>query len=229
MKLYLRYRINKIYLKIFNKLKFIYLKIRVWNLSNYIVKKGNKYLFIDCGANIGQGFNFFKNYFDPKVFDYILIEPNPNCIEHLKKLTNDKVMLIEKGVWSSEKNLKLYGISKKEDKYFLGASLIKDYKDNKLVENEENLPHIQTICLSNLIKDKKKEYDTIIVKMDIESSEYEVLPQLLKDNTIDLIDHIFVEFHSKYYNQEKKIKFKILEKKLIEEIKIRKVGFTNWI
>ena len=85
------YKIKKIIIKRF---KNIYLEIKVWFISRQIIKSGKTFLFIDCGSNLGQGFKFFRKYFTLDIFDYILIEPNPNCIKELKKLTNKKITLI---------------------------------------------------------------------------------------------------------------------------------------
>ena len=43
----------------------------------------------------------------------------------------------------------------------------------------------------NFVKD-----DYIIMKMDIEGSEYKVLPKMIKDNTIQYIDELIIEWHS---------------------------------
>ena len=64
--------------------------------------------------------------------------------------------------------------------------------------------------------------------MDIESSEYEVLPSIIKDKSIDLIDHIFIEFHSKYFKIKDQLKYQKIEQELKKIIKSRGVGFTNW-
>ena len=88
---------------------------------------------------------------------------------------------------------------------------------------------IDTISLSKLLREKKKNYDSIVVKMDIESSEYTVLPELIKDGSISLIDHIFVEFHGEFFSSEEKLKYIDIEKNLISQIKQKKVGFTNWL
>ena len=59
------------------------------NLSKNL-SKDKKGLFIDCGSNLGQGFTFFEQYFPLKIFDYILVEPNPFCEEELIKKINQK-------------------------------------------------------------------------------------------------------------------------------------------
>lgn len=42
-----------------------------------------KRLFIDMGSNLGQGFQYFSKFYNPNLFDFLLIEANPNCIDQL--------------------------------------------------------------------------------------------------------------------------------------------------
>lgn len=226
----LLHRIKNIFIR---KIKiinfFLRYEIRVWLISRRIIKNRNKFLFIDCGSNLGQGFNFFKKYFTLDIFDYILIEPNPNCVKELEKLSNEKITVIPKGVWSSETIIKFYGINETNNPYTLGGSLMENHNSSRYKTNKNESLQINTISLSKLLKEKKQNYDVIIVKIDIESSEYEVLPNLIKDKSIDLIDHLFVEFHSEYFDIKERYKYIKLEKELIRVIKSKKIGLTRWI
>lgn len=46
---------------------------------------GRRGLFLDCGSNIGQGFEYFRQHFTADHFDYELFEPNPNCLPYLER------------------------------------------------------------------------------------------------------------------------------------------------
>lgn len=226
----LLYRIKRVFIrKIKILIFFLRYEIRVWFISKQIIKNRNKFLFIDCGSNLGQGFTFFKKYFTPDIFDYILIEPNPNCVKELEKLSNEKITVIPKGVWLSETSINFYGINETNNPHTLGGSLMENHNSSRYRTNKNESLQVKTISLSKLLKDKKRNYDVIIVKMDIESSEYEVLPNLIQDKSIDLIDHLFVEFHSKYFKKNERYKYIKLEKELIKIIKSKKIGFTRWI
>ena len=62
-------------------------------------------------------------------------------------------------------------------------------------------------------------YDEIIVKMDVESSEYDILEKLINDKNIRLIDRLFVEFHSNWMKTSKvKDAYVLREKKLIDNL-----------
>lgn len=86
-------------------------------LKEKLLKSKDKALFIDCGSNLGQGFTFFKSYYNLKYFDYVLFEPNPNCVEFLKNYPftpiskNDAVQLHSVAVSDRNGSLKFYGIS----------------------------------------------------------------------------------------------------------------------
>jgi len=62
-------------------------------------------------------------------------------------------------------------------------------------------------------------YDEIIVKMDVESSEYDILEKLINDKNIILIDRLFVEFHSNWMKKSKlKDTYILREKKLVDTL-----------
>jgi len=46
------------------------------NLSN-----SERVLFVDLGANLGQGFRWFSRYYNSSNIDFELFEPNPFCFE----------------------------------------------------------------------------------------------------------------------------------------------------
>ena len=71
-------------------------------------------------------------------------------------------------------------------------------------ENKRVRPLVSTINFSKFLLRKKEKYDVIIVKMDIESSEYTVLPFIIEDESINSIDYLFVEFHSEFFDSHEK-------------------------
>ena len=52
--------------------------------------------------------------------------------------------------------------------------------------------------------------------MDIESSEYEVLRDLLDTGAAKNIAHIFIEFHSEYFKEPESSHYRELEKSLVK-------------
>ena len=49
------------------------------------------------------------------------------------------------------------------------------------------------------IKENFSKDDYIVVKMDIEGSEFSVLDGLIRENMIEYINEIYVEFHERFF------------------------------
>ena len=184
------------------------------NIVNlYNIRKRGKALFIDMGSNLGQGFRFFSHYYSPNIFDYWLIEANPFCINQL----NDNVSKLYNsyswsGSWDiynaavSNKDgiLKLYGlVEDKRGKTSDGASVNKNHNSVFYNSDESKALDVKSVKASNLIEDASQRYSTIIVKMDIEASEYDVLEDLIATQYIHKIAHVYIEWHSKYFSNDK--------------------------
>ena len=77
---------------------------------------------------------------------------------------------------------------------------------------------------------KSKNYENIIIKMDIEGSEYEVLEKLL-NSTINKenIKHIFVEFHTRFFSSKFRSEYLSREKNIRHSLKNQNISFTKWI
>ena len=50
--------------------------------------------------------------------------------------------------------------------------------------------------LRNLTNDEQ--YDAVFIKMDIEGSEYLVIDKMIADNSLALVDKLFIEFHKRH-------------------------------
>ena len=191
-----RYRLEK-------KLKILLTYIKCIYLNFVVISKNKKNLFIDLGSNLGQGLNFFSQHFKPSNFDYILVEANPNLNSHLNKLVDkigrEKIHLINKAAFTHNGKVKLYGLVESyRGKTSDGASIIKESASREYEVNESEATEIECFRLVEKLKELKN-YNNIIIKMDIEGSEYAVLNDII-DNKSDIknITHIFVEFHSKF-------------------------------
>ena len=198
-------------------------------------RTNDKALFIDMGSNVGQGFRFFSEHYSPNIFDYWLIEANPFCIDPLRI---NVCKLYDKYSWSggweiinaavSDQNgtLKLYGlVENKRGNTSTGASIVKSHNSRFYNSNENEALEVQSMRASKLLEDASKKYSTIVVKMDIESSEYDALEDLIHTGLINKVDHIYVEWHSQYFSSDK------LGDILVRENKIKAClsdKLTNW-
>jgi FkbM family methyltransferase len=212
---------------IFLKVFLVYVKISKFH------KKKN--LFIDLGTNKCQAFNFFKFFFNLKYFDYILVEPNPYLKQTIlstikKEKYFRKIKFINKAAYINNTKVKLYGLiedtrKKKSD----GASIL-DFHNSKFYKSDDqNSVVVNAFCFTNFLKNLTM-YDNIIIKFDIEGSEYDVLEKMiLNHKKINNIKHMFIEFHTKYMMDcNLKKSFLIREKKIIMSLK-KISNHTLWI
>ncbi|MCZ4281062.1 FkbM family methyltransferase [Kiloniella laminariae] len=189
---------------------------KFYSIRLFFISSKKKRLFIDCGSNIGQGFTFFSKYFPNRFYDYILIEPNPNCVITLKeKYSNiENLEIIEAAVWTEEGTLDLFGLVEDErGSKSDGASIVSTHNTVFYEADSTKATKVSTIDFAALLK-SKLHYDEIIIKMDIESSEYDVLEKLIKEDLFNNVRFIFIEFHSQFMVGEEKALIEKRERKI---------------
>ncbi|MBL18267.1 MAG: hypothetical protein CMC82_00350 [Flavobacteriaceae bacterium] len=148
-----------------------------------------KKVFIDAGANIGQSARSFLSEWPlADEFQIYCFEPSQgkNIRDSLKKLEQDfsNVKVFENAIWIKDETLTFY------DEEKTSSSLIKE----KLCgSGKETL--VSGINLSKWIQNNFSQDDEIILKLDIEGTEYEVLEHMVNEFTIFMLDKIFIEIH----------------------------------
>ena len=193
-------------------------------------KESGKGLFIDCGSNLGQGYTYFSQYFKPSLYDAILIEPNPNCMVELKEKFKSLhgIEFLEAAVWINTDELDFFGLVENDKGATSdGGSIIKDHNSKMYEADTENSIKVKALSLAKLIEKKQGQYDQIIIKMDIESSEYAVLEDLIKTKTATYVDFMFIEFHHQYFKDQEE-KYYNLQKSLIKNLKKIGVKVALW-
>ena len=123
------------------------------------IKNTEKVLFIDCGANIGQGFAFFSKFYKKNNITFNLFEPNPFCHKFLKKITkNKKNTFIKKyAVGVSSRIISFYGLGEDEwGKLSQAGSILKTHNNLAYKASEENKISVKSIDFSNFLKQQKK-------------------------------------------------------------------------
>ena len=201
--------------------------------SRFLINKDDKVLFLDLGANIGQGYSWFSKFFKGENIDFELFEPNPYCYKKLKNYVNIKnkaVITHNLGVSTISGKVKFYGLKEEGDIYSLSGSIVKNHNSIHYKTKEENSIEIETIDLGKFLINKSKTYDKIIIKMDIEGAEVEILEQLISTEVANLIDILYVEFHSQYQEKSKHSRLiRVREKKIIKSLKeFNNLYFRLW-
>ena len=191
------------------------------------VREEERVLFVDLGANIGQGFKWFSRYFCQSNVKFELFEPNPYCFKMLQELPlvqRGEVIVFNVAVGLLSGKLKFYGLSDEElGKYSEGGSLLKEHNAIFYRARERSAIDVNVVNFNEYLKEKIKSFERIIVKMDIEGGEVELLESLIENGTINLIDTLYVEFHSKYRSKIDRHSIQARELKIIRNIK----GGTN--
>jgi FkbM family methyltransferase len=61
--------------------------------------------------------------------------------------------------------------------------------------DQTNIHKVESIDLCSFIKGKFNSNDYIILKLDVEGSEFDIVPSLLKENTFEFINEFYIEWH----------------------------------
>jgi FkbM family methyltransferase len=195
-------------------------------------KAGRRGLFIDCGSNIGQGYTFFSEHYTPDLYDYILIEPNPNCLPHLQALHRDgrNIEIMEKAASTRNGQSKLFGPpSADRDPTYEGCSIVVEHNTALYEAEEFGVGPVETFSLSELIDAKRAAYDVVALKMDVEGAEYEILEDMIAKGVHRKLDAIYVEFHSQYVVGSERAEKRSAEQKIQSSFKAENIVFRRWI
>lgn len=196
-------------------------KNNLYKLYNILNNKTKcKHIYLDIGTNIGIQIrklyesNLYPNslvlpYFNKYYGNInernnvctIGIEPNnkwSNRLKTIEKLYNDigynVVIFTNTAANINNKNVSFYIDPKeKKENYDWGASMHK--WNNKLIENR-----VGSISLSDLIhlinlREGKTKDSSVFMKLDVESVEYQIIPDLVFTGTICNINSIACEWH----------------------------------
>ena len=209
----------------------------------YIDNSGKK-KFFDCGTHLFQGFNQIAklNSID-KNWDCYCFEANPSTYDQSSEKYSEligqgfNIKHFNKAVSNSNSKVRVNGVKAEYyDESEVGtftsqasntlANRPEYCNDRELIyDSSDNL--VESIDFSEYIKSVCEPGDYIVVKLDIEGSEFDVLDKLIADGTIDYINKIYIEFHPHFFENRDFYNQKIEEyKKIFEE---RDIDFTQWI
>jgi FkbM family methyltransferase len=191
-------------------------------------------LFIDCGSNVGQGFQFFSRYYKLENFDYILFEPNPNCFrileKNLKNFGHGRIELREKAVGVFDSKVDFYGISDLQGgQLSVGGTTLQAHNSKYFAQPTKSDLQVESISFSKLLLKVSDQYDCIIVKLDIEGGEYPILEDLREKKLLGKIETLFIEFHSQYMSENEAVKYREIEQQFWKHVKTTDCRAISWI
>ena len=175
-----------------------------------------KQIFLDGGTHYGQGLQqFIQMYNITPEWTIHTFEANPVTHTHfLEKNTNllqdfninhyNKALSNKNGIVTIHQET-----PPNEDNSGMGSSIISLDKwnpwDGTLRENFKTSSEVECINLSEFILNNFSKEDFIVVKLDIEGSEYDVLESLIETEAIFYINDLYVEFHSRFFTNSEEI------------------------
>jgi FkbM family methyltransferase len=187
-----------------------------------------KNIFLDLGTHYGQGLREFRDRFGMnETWEIYTFEANPETFnifvrDHLQQIPNVKAYNAAVSDHNGTITVNLETPPNEGDTG-QGTSVISmdewnpwglaDGEDTHFKRQEE----IPCFDFSSFIQENFTKEDNIIIKMDIEGSEYDVLEKMVADGTLEYVNHISVEWHSRFFrNQEETQK---REEQLLEKLK----------
>jgi len=157
--------------------------------------------FIDCGANTGQSIDLFiNNWEDSKDYKIYSFEANKDFNVELnqKRYYYNKEgysvsINVPVAVWDkeTENELSLFGggecaVVSDEKTATLGPSTI--------IESTRDFKP-KSIRLSTWIKENLLESDYLVLKMDIEGSEYRIIKDMDQEGSLSFVNEFYYEWH----------------------------------
>lgn len=181
-----------------------------------------RYIFLDCGAHLGESTKKWRRRSKGKTYEITMFEPNPNVFKKIDKspVFNDCTKL-EVAVSDNVGKVKLHGVIKRPET--VGATL-EDAKASFARMTNDDYIYVNTIDLSNYISEHFNKEDHIVLKLDIEGSEYSVLEKMIETGTIDYINRLLCEFHAHKMDKT----FILRERKIKQILKQKNIPVEHW-
>ena len=179
--------------------------------------------FLDCGSNLGQGYEYFRKIYGDE-YHYMLFEPNESCYDKLIEEYGDlpNVKIYNDAVYI-EDCIKEFHFA---NEFSVGGSIIENH--NSGISQDVQVKSVSCVDILKIIDGIASNNNEVVIKFDIESSEYDVLEKMIEFGVIFKIRKIYCEFHSKYMNPEDKSIFELREKRILSFLKEKNICFELW-
>jgi FkbM family methyltransferase len=176
-------------------------------------------VYLDLGGNKGQGLRSFISRYNINPSEWIVetFEPDPNCdiennISDLKYVNINK-----KAIWVNDGKIQFSQMLENTEGSSVECLMSKGVcsdPNSESFRKHDSIIEVECVDISSLLK-KYIEYDFVLVKMDIEGSEFKVLRKMLDDDTINIVSHLYVEWHHNYVNGEDESTVNDLKNKIV--------------
>ncbi|MBM2817614.1 MAG: hypothetical protein HW401_204 [Parcubacteria group bacterium] len=168
-------------------------------------------VFIDLGAYDGDTIEKALELYSDFDFFYAFEPYLPNLEKLRQKFKdNKKIIIFDKAAstYNGKANFFLHKNIKNKDGADEGSTLEKS--KNNIDTN--NFIEVQSIDFSGFILENFKSSDEIVLKIDIEGTEYELLEKMIRDGSIKYIRSLYCEWHKHKINITKERHNSIIQK-----------------
>jgi FkbM family methyltransferase len=188
-------------------------------------KKLKNFLLLDLGAHWGESLRYFANLLpDSNQWDIISVEASrlnfckleKNYIDY--KSSFKSIKLLNAFASQSDENVAFYEYT---DEFHSAGSTFSKYKfdfNSRKKPEYQNLRHnILQPEIFNVIRFYEENiefYDLLDIKLDIEGTEYEILPKLIPILNPNKTKNLYIEFHNERVGVNAEV-----DQKIISEIK----------
>jgi FkbM family methyltransferase len=192
-------------------------------------------VFLDLGTHFGQGLqDFIKRFNMDSTWNIHTFEANPTTYKIFLEGFRQEVP------WVKAHNLAISDYNGSitinietppgEGDTGQGTSIIDlDHWapwDGTLRDNFQRQEQVLCMDLGQFIRHNFTPEDNIIVKMDIEGAEYRVLDKMIQDGTLNWINHLAIEWHSRFFTNVEEMRER--EANIIRYIKDNNIILENW-
>lgn len=200
-----------------------------------------KRIFIDCGTHMFQGFKeFSQSHGIDDSWECYSFEANPITYERSRDTYNQ---LIKDGYKIQHRNVAVSSYNGNirincegtDANWELGWGQGSNTLENPPSVDKlwgHKLTYLSTdtsvecIDFAQFVKDLCSEEDYVLVKIDIEGSEFDVLDHLLDSADVSVITELYVEFHERFFEDLEA--YRIKKESYKSSFEDRNVKFNEW-
>ena len=189
-----------------------------------------KKIFIDCGANVGQGLRQFISIFNiDHTWEIHCFEPTPGMVLEQDLMSLNNLTFHNKAVWNKKGVIEFSMCEPNPDwtEASQGSIISELYKGElpyPWSSVRMNSVEVETIDICDILKNYSPD-DYIVLKLDIEGSEYEVCRRMLESQEIVKVDELFIEWHLRICSDHETLESTDLIK---QQIKSFNVNLHDW-